>query len=218
MDPDTLSVLTLLLETLPSKTTSISQLLRYDLPPRSDGVDAMDLDCDLFNMNTPTRNIEELLPFRALPPRPLLTRMVNIFGQAWFDGNKSIRVWLNPDIAFPFWVLTYWAEMLEICESKDAWLRAESWMTRAAKTTEEKKMNLTVRSLWNVVGWHGHLNGFGNVPVVRLAALFSKKYLGSEIVDALLALLSFRLRLSEGHISESTLIVNTTFASVLELP
>ncbi|KAJ6458163.1 hypothetical protein DFH09DRAFT_1313624 [Mycena vulgaris] len=195
MDPDTLSVLTLLLETLPSKTMSISQLLRYDLPPRSDGVDAMDMDCDLFNMNTPTRNIEELLPFLALPPRPLLTRM-----------------------AFPFWVLTYWAEMLEICESKDAWLRAESWMTRAAKTTEEKKMNLTVRNLWNVVGWHGHLNGFGNVPVVGLAALFSKKYLGSEIVDALLALLSFRLRLSEGHISESTLIVDTTFASVLELP
>ncbi|KAJ7920133.1 hypothetical protein B0H13DRAFT_1867909 [Mycena leptocephala] len=52
------------------------------------------------------------------------------------------------------------------------------------------------------------------IPVVNLAAFFSKEYLGSEIVDALLALLSLRLRLSEDKI---TLIVDTTFAEVLRM-
>ncbi|KAJ7687659.1 hypothetical protein B0H17DRAFT_1069771, partial [Mycena rosella] len=125
---------------------------------------------------------------------------------AWFDGHTSIRTWLNPEIAFPFWALTYWAEMLDACESKDAWLRAEFWLNRTGKTEEEKMMSLAVRGLWNGLVWHGQLQGFGGIQIVSLMAL--------DIVDALIALLSFRLRLSEDPKSGNTLLADTTFAAV----
>ncbi|KAJ7677632.1 hypothetical protein B0H17DRAFT_1078976 [Mycena rosella] len=137
-------------------------------------------------------------------------------GQAWFDGHTSIRTWLNPEIAFPFWALTYWAEMLDACESKDAWLRAEFWLNRTGKTEEEKMMSLAVRGLWNGLVWHGQLQGFGGIQIVSLAALFSTEYLGSDIVDALIALLSFRLQLSEDPKSGNTLLADTTFAAVVQ--
>ncbi|KAJ7455071.1 hypothetical protein FB451DRAFT_1184404 [Mycena latifolia] len=188
---------------LPSKSMSISQLLRCDLPPRSDGAENMDIDSDLFTPTEPMHDIEDVLPFLALPTRTMLNLMVSMFGQAWFDGQKSIRTWLNPEIAFPFWVLTYWGEMLDVCESKDAWLRAESWMNRAGKTADEKTMNLTVRGLWNVLRWHGHLQGFGNIQVVGLAALFSPKYLGSEIAKDRLAACRDQLTQPSGGNSRS---------------
>ncbi|KAJ6578795.1 hypothetical protein DFH09DRAFT_1361160 [Mycena vulgaris] len=200
---------------LPSKSMSISGLLRYDLPPRSDGVDSMDIDSNLFTTQNPTTDIEDTLPFLALPTRTLLNQLVSMSGQAWFDGHKSIRTWLNPEIAFPFWALTYWGEMLNACESKDAWPPAEIWVDRTGKSEEERIMNLTVRGLWNGLGWHGQLPGFGGIEIIRLAALFSTEYQGSEIVDALVALLSFRLRLSEDLPSGNTILVDTTFASVV---
>ncbi|KAJ7148708.1 hypothetical protein C8R43DRAFT_1236758 [Mycena crocata] len=200
---------------LPSKSMSISQLLQFDLPPKSDGVDGMDIDSDGFTITEPTRELEEVLPFLALPTRSALSRLLSMLGQAWFDGGKSIQIALNPEVVFPFWVLTYWSEILDACDSKDAWLRADSWVDRTGKTADEITMKLTIRGLLKVVRWHGHLQGFGNVKIVGLAALFSEDHLGSEIVDALLALLSFRLRQTDGSISENNLIVDTTFAAVL---
>ncbi|KAJ7127909.1 hypothetical protein C8R44DRAFT_873680 [Mycena epipterygia] len=202
---------------LPSKTMSISQLLRHDLPPCSDSVDSMDIDLEFFTDASPIKDVEDVLLFLALPTRTMLESMVQAFGQAWFDGRKSIHTWLNPELALPFWTLTYWGKMLDACESRDAWLRADVWLNRSDRTAEETTMKLTIRSLWNVLPWHGNLPAFGNIQVVGLAALFSKAYLGSEIVDALITLLSLRLRLSEDTMSKGTLIVDTTFANVLRL-
>ncbi|KAJ7926328.1 hypothetical protein B0H13DRAFT_2313655 [Mycena leptocephala] len=201
---------------LPSKTMSISQLLRHDLPPTTDGVDSMDIDLEFFDATEPTKDIEEILPFLAIPTRTVLDTIEKGLGQAWFDGQKSIRTWINPGIAYPFWGLTYWGEILDACESKNTWLRAEAWVNRRGKTPEEAEQKLTIQGLWSVLGWHGSLAAFGDMQVIRLAALFSKEYL-TDIVDALLAILSFRLRLSDNPMSENNLIVETTFTSFLEM-
>ncbi|KAJ7686962.1 hypothetical protein B0H17DRAFT_1136627 [Mycena rosella] len=47
---------------LPSKTMSISHLLQCDTPPRSNGVDTMDVDFEQFSASEPTMNIEDILP------------------------------------------------------------------------------------------------------------------------------------------------------------
>ncbi|KAJ7181894.1 hypothetical protein C8R46DRAFT_1313521 [Mycena filopes] len=75
----------------PSKTLPISQLLLFNLPPiaRNENWDHS------YSPAEPARNIEESLAFLAVPSRPALQRMVNDFGQAWFDGNKSIRTSLR---------------------------------------------------------------------------------------------------------------------------
>ncbi|KAJ6632560.1 hypothetical protein B0H10DRAFT_1938152 [Mycena sp. CBHHK59/15] len=200
---------------------SISQLLQFDLPPRSDGVEPMDLDnnSEFFSTREPTTNIEDLLLFLALPTRSMLQGMVNTFGQAWFDGNKSLQTWLNPEIPFPFWVLTYWGKMLDACKAHDKWVHAAVWLRKRDRTAEELAMRHTVEGLWSVLGWHGNLRGFGSIEVLCLADFFSEEYLGSGIVDALLSLLSFCLTLVGESItgSNDTLIMDTTFAQFLEL-
>ncbi|KAJ6620028.1 hypothetical protein B0H10DRAFT_1946333 [Mycena sp. CBHHK59/15] len=200
---------------------SISQLLQFNFPPRSDGVESMDLDnnSEFFSTREPTTNIEDLLLFLALPNHSMLQGMVNTFGQAWFDSNKSLQTWLNPEIAFPFWVLTYWGEMLDACKAHDKWVHAAVWLRKRDRTAEKLAMRHTVEGLWSVLGWHGNLRGFGSIEVLRLADFFSEEYLGSGIVDALLSLLSFRLTLAGESItgSNDTLMVDTTFAQFLEL-
>ncbi|KAF7346851.1 hypothetical protein MSAN_01824400 [Mycena sanguinolenta] len=133
---------------------SISQLLLTDLPCMSDDVDEMDLDFEFFAFTEPTKDIEDLLPYLAIPTRTMLVTMNSTLGQAWFDGKKS---------------------------------------------------------------WHGHLTGFGDIEITRLTTLFSSQYLGTGIVDALAGLLAFRLHLSDDTISKNTIIVDTNFASFLEM-
>ncbi|KAJ7165277.1 hypothetical protein C8R46DRAFT_1277431 [Mycena filopes] len=196
----------------PSKTLPISQLLLFSLPPvaRNDNWE------HTYSTDEPTRNIEESLAFLAVPSRPALQQMVNNFGQAWLDGNKSIRTLLNPEIVYPLWVLTYWGEMLEVAEAKGKWLRAERWLHKTGKTgetQEEAALKLQVRGIWSVVGWHGALAGFGSLPLVDLATLFSDDYLSSCLVDAMLALLSLRARIA----GDETLIIGTTFAEFIRL-
>jgi hypothetical protein len=175
----------------------------------------MDIDFDFFDHTEPAKDIEDILFFLALPTCAMLATMNQEFGQAWFDGKQSIRTRINPDVAYPFWVLTYWGVMLDACESKNAWLRAETWLNGRGKTAEEATLKLTVRGLWSVLQWHGSLAAFGDVQPIRLAAIFSSNYLGTDIVDALVSLLSFRLRLSDDPMSNNTLIVDTNFASFL---
>ena len=78
---------------------SISQLLRCDLLPMSNGANSMDIDFDFFDSTEPVKDIEDVLAFLALPTRTMLDTMQNGFSQAWFDGKKSIRTWINPDMS-----------------------------------------------------------------------------------------------------------------------
>ncbi|KAJ6589576.1 hypothetical protein B0H19DRAFT_1104163 [Mycena capillaripes] len=91
---------------------------------------------------------------------------------------------------------------------------ANCWMHAKPKV---HGLKLTVRGLWSVLKWHGSLAAFGDVQVIHLAALFSSEYLGTGIVDALLAVLAFRLRLSDDARSKNSLIVDTNFSSFLTM-
>lgn len=72
---------------LPAKTMSISRLLLSDLPPMASYDELTYSTLNSYTTKEPTKDIEELLPFLALPTRPMLRNITNKFGQAWFDGN-----------------------------------------------------------------------------------------------------------------------------------
>ncbi|KAJ7178444.1 hypothetical protein C8R43DRAFT_1117832 [Mycena crocata] len=205
-------------QNLPPKTISIFRLLSLDLPPVSESLlDPMDDDFEQFSEAVASRDIEEILPLLVVPSRSEVQRLIQGLGQAWFDGRKSLCSWLNPDVAFPFWVLTYWGEILDASEAKDLWIQAESWLENSGKTAEESAMKLTIRGLWKTMEWYGNIRGFSSVSTSDLASFFSQKYLGGNLVDAMLQLLSFRLRATAGSVSDSTIIVNTTFAQFVQL-
>ncbi|KAJ7436725.1 hypothetical protein B0H11DRAFT_2255972 [Mycena galericulata] len=52
----------------PQKSMSISRLLLLDLPPIAFDDDPMDMDLKMYTMDEPTQNIDEMLPYLALPP------------------------------------------------------------------------------------------------------------------------------------------------------
>jgi hypothetical protein len=176
----------------------------------------MDDDGEHFSDMAPTSEIEDMLSFLVVPSRAELRQFLKEFGQAWFDGKKSIRTWINPEIACPFWVLTYWGEILDAMEARDRWQSAAFWLERRGKTTEELVLKRTVQGLWRIIGWHGSVHGFDSVAVSDLASLFSQDYLGGNLVDAMLSLLSMRLKAAGGPI-DTTVIVNTTFGQMIDL-
>ncbi|KAJ6580223.1 hypothetical protein B0H10DRAFT_1962660 [Mycena sp. CBHHK59/15] len=149
---------------LPAKTMSIAQLSVFELPPVAD--DAMDDDSARFSDVVAISEMEEVLPFLAVPTRRTQRQLMDAF-------------------------------------AKDRWLHAEFWLSNTGKTAEELEMKRMVQGLWKVIGWHGSLRGFAGIPVLDLASFFSEDYLGGNLVDAMLDLL--------------TIIVNTTFAQFMQL-
>ncbi|KAJ7173845.1 hypothetical protein C8R46DRAFT_1032057 [Mycena filopes] len=205
---------------LPSKSLSIAQLLEFDLPQIADPTfDPMDIDIDRFSDNIPTPGIEEVLPFLAVPTRSELRQFLTAFGQAWFDGRQLLRTWVNPDLAFPFWVLSYWAEVLDTIEAKDCWTEAALWLRMRANTDEELIQRDTAQELWGRLGWHGDVKGSAGLSVSSLAVFFSDEYLKGVHVNALLAILSMRLKSVAGNHNTVIVIVNqnTTFAQMVNL-
>ncbi|KAJ6613910.1 hypothetical protein B0H10DRAFT_2221755 [Mycena sp. CBHHK59/15] len=87
---------------------SIAQLSVFELPPVAD--DAMDDDSARFSDVVAISEMEEVLPFLAVPTRRTQRQLMDAFGQTWFDGRKSFHTSLNSEIALPFWVLTYWGD------------------------------------------------------------------------------------------------------------
>ncbi|KAJ6467118.1 hypothetical protein C8R47DRAFT_1153221 [Mycena vitilis] len=86
-------------------------------------------------------------------------------------------------------------------------------VTTARSLTPPKRRNDGVEGLWTVLPWHGSIVG---VKVSELASFFSTDYLGTDLVDAMVDLLSIRLAAADKK-NDGTLIVNTTFAQFIDL-
>ncbi|KAJ6487065.1 hypothetical protein DFH09DRAFT_1457048 [Mycena vulgaris] len=193
---------------LPAETLSIAELLLFELPPTADpDFSPMDDGTEWFSNEMASSDIEALIPFLPVPNHDILTHLLNNFGQAWFDGRKTVRTWINPEIKFPFWVLEYWTKVLAAAAAKGRWILAASWIDSTGKTMEKLRVKRTIKALWKRIAWDGNLPGFASIPVVDLAKFFSQDYLAGNLVDAMMDLLSIRLTESAGPISESALVL-----------
>ncbi|KAJ6493128.1 hypothetical protein C8R45DRAFT_1073149 [Mycena sanguinolenta] len=203
---------------LPPPELPISDLIPFHLPPIMDpATTPMDDDSERFSDMEATRDIEEMLPLLIVPTRREVAKFFEGVGQAWFDGKKSLCTWVNPEIVFPFWVLTYWREVLDASDAKDRWIAAAQWLKARGRTEEELVQKRTIQDLWNILGWRGSMRGFAGVSVSDLADLFSPAYLHGNLVDALLNLLSIRLKGLGDRRADCAIIVDTSFAGFVDL-
>ncbi|KAJ7053106.1 hypothetical protein C8F01DRAFT_1089952 [Mycena amicta] len=194
---------------IPSRALAIGRLLQLDLPPMDELNDA---DGYEFMSEEPTPDVETTLMFLVLPSLIFSKRLPNVSHQASLGGKQSIRIQLHPDVLFPLWIATFWIEMGEAVASQAAWTAADAWLSRTGKNTNEKNLKLTVKGLWATLPWRGNLPVF-NFPVVGLARIFSKQYLHSGIVDALVAVLAWRLCRSDLEAAENTILADTSLAT-----
>ncbi|KAJ7219936.1 hypothetical protein GGX14DRAFT_559755 [Mycena pura] len=202
-----------ILSTLPSRSLPIPQLLGWDLPPHTNAVIDGDLQpSQYFSSVEPCHDVEDILLAVAVPPRRLVNNLNAAVGQAILEGHKSIFAPANPQMNLPFRALTYWTYLLDASEAQKIWRDVMRWV----ENTHDSVMQLTVHGILATLPWHGQLKGFG-IRVGDVAQLLSNQYLEAKIIDALIAVLTLRLRRAGGTLSENTLLLDTTFGSFLQM-
>jgi len=76
------------------------------------------------------------LAVRHIPPRTWLQQLEVAFGQAWFDGARSIQDERFKSSRLPLWVVSFWKGMADALEKRSAWQAAAEWVDRWGKEKE----------------------------------------------------------------------------------
>ena len=110
---DRLTIPELHLKHLPAQNLPIAQFLKHELPPQSAEIITTKAQ-SCFHPDIPITDIKALLK-RPIPPVTFLHDLEKEFGQAWFDGARSIvdHRFNNSMERFPLWVLTVWKKLSE---------------------------------------------------------------------------------------------------------
>ena len=72
------------------------------------------------------------LKHRSVPNEDFLQELDSAFGQAWFDGARSIIDQRCNDAKerLPLWILTYWKKSTHAIRAQAAWVRSGDWLAR----------------------------------------------------------------------------------------
>ena len=123
---------------LPAQNLSVAQFFSYKLPRVSSEI----ISCKVstwFSIDKP--NIDyNVLVSRPVPSAEFVKRLAEASGQAWLNGATSVvDQWFNDGMdRLPFWVITFWKEVVRCEEIGLLWKGGISWLHR-----EEKKANET---------------------------------------------------------------------------
>ncbi|KAJ7195374.1 hypothetical protein GGX14DRAFT_575691 [Mycena pura] len=205
------------LSTLPSELLSPAGFFaNSNLPswdPAYDSKDAADVD---FDATEPTLVPQKPSDIRLLSVATI-RRLDNTFGQAWFDGKKSIRDARDPNNVqhWPLYFLTYAESLRQTCRCWVAWRAAIFWALEEHDDEEPEEVKWrqrTVNLLSSIVGWSGRVGcGLGDLSYEHLAEVLGENMLMGSVVDALVHDIKTRLTIRDGTSSEH-IIGDTMFA------
>ncbi len=155
-------------------------------------------------------DIEDLASV-IVPSLTAITRLSAGFGQAWFNGKRSLKDTRTRSDArtYPFWVQTYFYDMRQACHISEKWCATMKWLDETPLVEAETTMkDTTYRLLETLRGWNGSIHGLGNTFRQEvLADVLANEPLPSDVVDGLLNILSLRLQCSN---PASRFLITTT--------
>jgi hypothetical protein len=118
------------------------------------------------------------------------------FGQAWFDGARSIKDKRFKDSRLALCALSYWKEMRVIIEKRAIWQAADEWLARWGKNGEELEEADRARELMSCLPWGQNITALGaGCPKENLAVLLSDNWVDDEIVNMMMFDLAACVRL-----------------------
>ncbi|KAG1845940.1 tRNA synthetases class I-domain-containing protein [Suillus tomentosus] len=79
---------------------------------------------------------KDFLP-RPIPSLALLSELQQLFGQAWFDGCRSIIHTAFPTTPLPFWVLPYWYSMVQVMNARSTWWVVWDWVEKRRESADD---------------------------------------------------------------------------------
>ncbi|KAI0072551.1 hypothetical protein K474DRAFT_1711492 [Panus rudis PR-1116 ss-1] len=109
-----------------------------------------------FSREHPNSDIRLLLK-RAIPDKEVIRKLVEVSGQAWFDGNQSIcdPRFNNRQERFPLYAIGFWREIADLRIAATIWERAQRWThERAMDSVAAETAAETVEDLMEELGWN----------------------------------------------------------------
>ncbi|KAJ7191259.1 hypothetical protein GGX14DRAFT_579109 [Mycena pura] len=147
-----------------------------------------------------------------LLPSATIRRLDSCFGQAWFDGQKSIR-WRDRtglERFVPLWGGTYAARVRVIARVYKLWESAIFWLCEehaVEEPDEAQWREQTIKMLSSIPGWEGTAPGPDvNFRFESLTELLGDRFTSDCIVDALARDIQRRLALRDGEKSDVLLV------------
>lgn len=196
---------------VPYKLT-VKQLLDKDLPP---------LDTCLqtsFSLQPPASKLPDNFSNWTIPTSHNVHRLLDQFGQAWFDGHLSIIHPSFPCVALPVWVLSYWSIMSALIEGQQDWHAAHAWvLTRLNGAVSSSELSCVdeVLDILSNLSWDSPMKGFGGqsgLQTRELTMLLCDGPVSGRIVDGMVAAISSQMK---GRCS--ILVEPLTLATMLQL-
>ena len=135
---------------IPNPEVSITDLLRTTLPPQSLALITHSA-AGAFSKGEPNEDIA-CLKTRPIPPKAWLEQLEKDFGQAWFNGTRSIEDKRYKDSRLPLFALTYWKEMRIVIEKRAIWQAVDEWLARRGKSGEVEEAD-RAREMMSCLTW-----------------------------------------------------------------
>lgn len=198
----------------PNRAMTIPELLNAELPVQIPVlVTAPAWEC--FRIEEPNEDLT-VLKTRPIPPQQWLHDAVAAFGQAWFDGARSIVDWRFKQSRLPFWVLTYWQALQEPIRDQAQWNVAQEWLDLHSRGKAHVDAAGRVLSSMHALSWGAEITALNsNTPVRTLLRLLSDEWLDDEIINMSMRLLSTRCR-SDEQKRTSIIIAPLSFWSLIQ--
>ncbi|KAI0363681.1 hypothetical protein BV20DRAFT_957785 [Pilatotrama ljubarskyi] len=183
----------------PDPSVPVSALLKVALPAQASLLSYERAEA-AFTEELPTEDISTpSFRSRSIPPATYLAKLKDAFGQAWFDGARSIVDFRFKYSRLPLYALSYWEEMARIISKQTAWQRAQEWVTQWASQYALVDLARQVQDVMERLAWGAELRALGAATSVEtLALLLSDQWLDDELIDMLVSNLAVRAEQDPG--------------------
>lgn len=128
------------------------------------------------------------LATRPIPSVDWLAKLDAAFGQAWFDGRRSIIDSWCKDSHLPLWAIQFWKDMVEAVKMRVMWQASDEWIAKNMKDAASMKDGEAAREIMGTLSWGTPLHALGSLTTMdTLTILLSDHWLDDEIMNMLLA-------------------------------
>ncbi|KAG6916064.1 hypothetical protein DXG01_008589 [Tephrocybe rancida] len=192
-----------------------TQFIALQLPRQSSDILSVKVK-KWFSHDEPSTDVHLLLN-RPIPSKMFLTDLADNFGQAWFNGAKSI---IDPRYnggtdRFPLWTLSFWNALGALVEKQEKWKRGDQWINDEFQQTKNpltKKSLLDAKQTLATMGWNVPLSfSKGMVTTMDLALLLGSGWLTDEHISMITADLSNEVA-SDPVLKDKIIIAPLSFA------
>ncbi|KAK0234595.1 hypothetical protein EDD85DRAFT_844630 [Armillaria nabsnona] len=120
---------------LPPNDLAVTQFLQLSLPKLCQKT-SISLQLGFSDDEPDDLHNPETLYDITIPSADALRQLEKDFGQAWFDGSKSVmdkRDGLSR--RHPFWILKYFEHMQQTCMAFSDWVDAVKWLKKSSESS-----------------------------------------------------------------------------------